>query len=152
MNKESKIKRRGGWKLSAETRKKMSKAKKGIIPKHLDALHKMPRTAEWRKKTSESEKGKKVSMSSRIKMSKSHIVKKADEASLRGRLHFRLWRGKVTKRDKFKCQRCGVVEKNIHTHHILPWRLFPQFKYNVSNGICFCVSCHTSVHHELKNV
>jgi hypothetical protein len=51
------------------------------------------------------------------------------------------WRAAVNKRDSYRCRACGVT-KNLDTHHIKPRRTHPHLKYEVSNGITLCDSCH----------
>lgn len=57
------------------------------------------------------------------------------------------WSAAVRARDNSTCQRCGKVEKSIHTHHVAPRSRRPDLKYQVDNGICLCNSCHMYVHH-----
>lgn len=66
------------------------------------------------------------------------------------------WRGpnwgrqkrKAKRRDKFTCQICGQIHRkssrNIHVHHIVPFRLFSDYKRanHIDNLISLCMSCH----------
>jgi len=58
------------------------------------------------------------------------------------------WRTKVFTRDNFKCkianQDCGG---QLEAHHILPWRDYPELRYNINNGITLC-----HLHHPRKRV
>lgn len=56
------------------------------------------------------------------------------------------WRLKVLKRDGFKCQmpRCRNI-KNLQVHHIKKWSSASILRYEVSNGITVCRSCHQEV-------
>lgn len=56
------------------------------------------------------------------------------------------WQAAVRERDGRLCQRCGVFEEHIHTHHIALRSQRPDLKHVVDNGICLCGSCHRWVH------
>lgn len=53
------------------------------------------------------------------------------------------WRRKVWERDRFMCKIgnqdcCGKIQ----AHHILPWRNYPELRYEVNNGITLCKKHH----------
>lgn len=49
------------------------------------------------------------------------------------------WRMLVYKRDGFKCKMNNKdCCKEIEAHHILPWRDYPELRYDVNNGITLC--------------
>lgn len=59
---------------------------------------------------------------------------------------YRDWRKSVWLRDNFKCRIassdcCGRIE----AHHILPWRDYPELRYELNNGITLC-----HAHHPIK--
>ena len=60
------------------------------------------------------------------------------------------WRKAVLDRDNDHCQKCGI-SKNLEAHHILPWALFPELRFEVENGITFCKSCHDRYHFVWKH-
>lgn len=64
----------------------------------------------------------------------------------------RLWRWEVKRRDKHKCQVCGLSAPTVKVvaHHIKPWKDFPEFRFDVLNGITLCVACHKGVHSKHK--
>lgn len=55
------------------------------------------------------------------------------------------WRDNVFKRDNNICQDCFMTEK-LHAHHIKPWNEFPDLRFELSNGITLCNSCHAKRH------
>lgn len=57
------------------------------------------------------------------------------------------WQVAIREQDNSTCQRCGVYEEHIHTHHIAPRSQRPDLRHDVSNGVCLCGSCHQWVHH-----
>lgn len=60
---------------------------------------------------------------------------------------YEAWRIAVQERDKFKCQQCQVKE-NLIAHHIVPWNDSIELRYEVSNGLTLCRSCHMKHHYE----
>jgi len=65
---------------------------------------------------------------------------------------YRHWRLEVFKRDKFICQKCGYYNgcgekrRDLNAHHIVPWIESIELRYEVDNGITFCVPCHIKEH------
>jgi len=63
------------------------------------------------------------------------------------------WRLSVYKRDNYKCRisncDCGG---RIIAHHILPWRDFPELRYEVNNGITLCQAHHPRKRAEEKRL
>lgn len=55
------------------------------------------------------------------------------------------WRLKVHKKHKFKCVKCGSND-NLKAHHIKPWAMFENDRFDVSNGITLCEDCHKELH------
>lgn len=56
------------------------------------------------------------------------------------------WRIKILKRDNFQCQmpRCKN-KKYLQVHHIKKWSTASSLRYDLSNGITVCSSCHREV-------
>lgn len=53
------------------------------------------------------------------------------------------WCTIIKNRDKWICQHCGCEEKNkLHAHHIVPWNDNVDLRFEISNGITLCRSCH----------
>lgn len=58
------------------------------------------------------------------------------------------WRGenwskikrKVWKRDNWVCQACGAIDRLLHAHHIVPWRISKN--NSMENLISLCIVCH----------
>lgn len=51
------------------------------------------------------------------------------------------WRESVLIRDEYRCVDCGSTE-NLEADHIKPRKLYPDLKYDVSNGRTLCHDCH----------
>jgi len=54
---------------------------------------------------------------------------------------YKEWRTQVFERDYGKCTKCG--SKNLlAAHHIIPWKDNESLRFDISNGISLCCSCH----------
>lgn len=63
----------------------------------------------------------------------------------------RTWREKVLRRAKYKCQECarfGKTTTATTAHHVLTIDERPDLRYDVSNGMALCASCHNKMHPE----
>ena len=60
---------------------------------------------------------------------------------------YKQFRTDVLKRDKFTCKMCKAKGKRtrLHVHHIRKWASASSLRYEVSNGITLCYSCHKEV-------
>ncbi len=57
------------------------------------------------------------------------------------------WRKKVYKRDNFTCGVCKYDKGGtLNAHHILPKKTYPEYKYELWNGITVCKDCHIMLH------
>ena len=62
-----------------------------------------------------------------------------------------LWKQAVKLRSNYTCEHCGRNNNTLnalgkrwqlHSHHILTRRAYPNMKYDLDNGCCLCVNCH----------
>lgn len=51
------------------------------------------------------------------------------------------WTVAVKERDGWKCVKCGSKDR-LSAHHIIPWKIDETKRFDVSNGIALCNSCH----------
>lgn len=63
----------------------------------------------------------------------------------RGRYRAKMWVKAVKDRDGWRCTKCGSIDR-LHSHHIKPWRHYPELRYDVSNGTTLCHTCHEEAH------
>ena len=63
------------------------------------------------------------------------------------------WRIQVWKRDGFKCK-INNEDCNgpLRAHHILGWKLYPELRYNINNGITLCQAHHPKKRAEEKRL
>ena len=139
---------RKGEKLSEKTRKKMSKVKRGKMPKNLKSLWKIPWTTERRKKARDANKGEKS------------WNWKGGITPLRNQIYnsyqYRQWISDVLTRDNFTCQKCGKKGGKLSAHHIKSFSLILQENniktleealncselWNINNGLTLDQTCH----------
>ena len=131
-----------GRKLSVETCKKLSIAKKGKMPKNFWMLH----TPQVVKKQAAVRLGKTHSEEWRKNIS---ISKTKDVSQLKNPEDRRInimylnWSRDVKDRDNWKCK---IADSNcrghLESHHILNWKDYPELRYDVNNGITLCVGHH----------
>ncbi len=59
---------------------------------------------------------------------------------------YKAWRYKVKARDNYCCRmpNCSATRK-LNAHHIKRWADFPNLRYDVTNGITLCKTCHKIV-------
>lgn len=60
------------------------------------------------------------------------------------------WRTSVFERDKYTCINCDAhgSEAYVEAHHILPFAIHPEYRFDVDNGATLCQSCHNEFHSE----
>lgn len=63
---------------------------------------------------------------------------------------YRNWQQAVYRKDKWMCQHCGYRGRKIVAHHIKLFSKFPLLRFEVSNGMVLCRSCHQNVHNPRK--
>jgi 5-methylcytosine-specific restriction endonuclease McrA len=62
------------------------------------------------------------------------------------------WRKAVYERDDHTCQRCGKKRCYLNAHHIRPWSMFVEDRYDVDNGVALCEKCHKQVHESKRSI
>jgi len=68
--------------------------------------------------------------------------KRKPEKSRRNKL-LKAWSLAVRERDEWVCAFCGEADPRLNAHHILPKDIYPQFMFEVNNGISLCpFKCH----------
>lgn len=73
-----------------------------------------------------------------------------ENIKFRNSIETRLWREAVFSRDNWTCQKCKKRGYKLHSHHILPFSLYPEHRRNISNGVTLCIDCHNQYHKKVK--
>ena len=72
---------------------------------------------------------------------------------LRHSPHYADWRNAVFTRDGYSCQKCGNSKGgNLNAHHVLSWSQYPEYRFDVNNGLTLCETCHAQVHHKPDSI
>lgn len=104
-------------------------------------------------------KGSKLSIEGRKKLSQAHIgkmtgaknpswkggvctVNKTERQIAMHTAEYKFWRLEVFERDDYTCQDCGIRGIELNADHIKPWSQYPELRYTRSNGRTLCVDCH----------
>jgi len=147
----------------AQIGKKQSKEHKGKISEALRG-RKRPSSIfnkEWRKKQSESRKGKPsgvLGMHWKIKDT-SKMKGRTGENSvnwkggitpinklIRNSIEYELWRKSVWIKDNFTCQKYKTKGGNLVAHHINNFAEFPELRLAIDNGITLSLRAHREFH------
>ncbi len=129
-----------GKEMSEESRKKMSEAAKNRPSNRIGKKH----TEETRKKISELTR-------ERTDRGEDHYNYKHGKAQRnlndRRKPEYLEWRDAVFKRDNYTCQKCGDnTGGNLRAHHIEPFAKYPELRFDVTNGVTLCHTCHELEH------
>lgn len=65
--------------------------------------------------------------------------------ALRETFEYEDWRKKVFERDLYTCQSCGEVGGRLEAHHIKPFSLYPELRFDLLNGRTLCKPCHHKI-------
>lgn len=57
------------------------------------------------------------------------------------------WGRIIKKRDNYACKKCGETDrKQLEAHHVKHRNAFPEFQFDLDNGITLCLTCHAREH------
>jgi 5-methylcytosine-specific restriction endonuclease McrA len=62
---------------------------------------------------------------------------------IRASVEYKAWRKAVFERDNWTCQMCSGRGGILQADHIKPFALFPELRFDVSNGRTLCLDCHS---------
>lgn len=131
-----------GHKHSQETRNKMSASHTGL---------KLTDSALKSLIGNKHNLGKKHSDETKIRMSKNRTGNKNKNwkggitpinRSIRTSKKYKEWRDAIFMRDDYTCQECKARGCVINADHIKPFALYPELRFELSNGRTLCVPCH----------
>lgn len=126
--------------MSAESRAKMSEAAKKRGSNRTGIKH----TLETRQKISERTRERTPRGEACHSFKDGKLAERRDQRFSRD---YKRWRYDVFLRDAFTCQECGDARGgNLNAHHIKGFADFPELRFEVSNGITLCETCHGKKH------
>ena len=56
------------------------------------------------------------------------------------------WSKEVKEQANYTCDCCGKRGGKLHSHHLNDYHSNKELRYDVSNGVCLCNSCHREFH------
>lgn len=59
---------------------------------------------------------------------------------------YRCWREAVYKRDRFTCQKYGIIGGRLVAHHIKNFAEYPELRFAIDNGITLSRKAHNEFH------
>lgn len=120
---------------------------KGLSKDNGDQLtYGKPRLDTTKQLISNSLKNKPKSIEHRVKISIARldlydVIGRKIPRSAKYNSRYQRWRRMVLSRDNYTCCKCGSKER-LETHHIKSFRHYPELRYELSNGLTLCNSCH----------
>lgn len=79
-----------------------------------------------------------------------HPLFKADSRRRDRRGKHGSWARAVISRDNATCTRCAATGVELHAHHILSFKDYPERRWDLNNGETLCFRCHWAEHAALN--
>ena len=140
-----------GRKMSDETKRKISEAKKKNPTKYWLGKKRDQDTLD---KMSESTKGREAWNKGITSEIDNRILSGSDMPNWKGGISrgyktgyysskYKQWRIAVFERDDYTCQGCGEKGCYLTAHHIKSFAHYPELRFDIKNGKTLCEDCHS---------
>ncbi len=73
------------------------------------------------------------------------LGKSFDMTSIQYKYALNYWSKTIKKLDNYLCKNCDSTD-NLHAHHMMPKKDFPELSLDLDNGVTLCEDCHSEVH------
>jgi hypothetical protein len=67
-------------------------------------------------------------------------------AKIRNSKQMTEWRTSIFQRDEYCCQICKAKGVHLHAHHVVPFSVNGDLRFDIDNGQTLCKECHKMVH------
>ena len=120
------------------------------ISKTMKGMKRPPFSEEWKRNIGKAATGEKSHWWG--KFGKDHPAWKEncitpEHTRIRQSREFKEWRTAIFERDNYACVRClEYSDGHLNAHHILSFALFPEERFEISNGATVCEECHKYIH------
>ena len=104
------------------------------------------------KKRSESEDWKNALHFQKGNLHPKYKGNKTERQTAMNQYEYKQWRTAVFERDDYTCQNCFKTNTRLNAHHIKHWSTNSELRYEISNGITLCETCHKDVHKLFKQL
>jgi len=146
---KQKIKAQVGWKHTESTKEKMRQKARGkvLTPQHKKNISLSLKKHIFKGKPQCKDCNTTISYISTycrpcagIRRRKENSTKDERHRDMERREYI-LWRKEIFTRDNYKCQVCGA-KGYVEADHKVPWFLSENRRYDKTNGLTMCKSCH----------
>lgn len=109
------------------------------------------RLQEWHKSPENKEKFRKLLIQS-LKFGPEHhcynhsLTPEERESSRRRMPMYKTWCKTIYKKDNYACKKCNKKHCQLEAHHIKSYKLYPELRFDINNGVCLCTKCHLLLH------
>jgi hypothetical protein len=107
-------------------------------------------SAETKKKISDAKKKENWMRGRFGKLHPQWTGKRSIRKSIMETPEYKHWRKTVLERDHYTCVWCGHSGSNLHVDHIKPLAFYPELIHDVDNGRVLCKPCHMKTVSYLK--
>lgn len=139
-----------------ETKGELSKLAKEKYIGENNPMYGKRHSKEAIRKMSEIKRGKILSRETREKMSLAKRGEKAwnwkggistENEIIRGSVKYKEWIKRVFMRDGYMCVCClGKNSSHLNAHHIIPFSIAIEKRFELDNGVTLCEDCHKQIH------
>jgi len=127
----------GNWKLNSLTKEQEEKRVRNFR-KTMKNKYKTGELVPWNKGIT----GK----NSHMWIEDRNKLKEPLNQQIRGSSFIKKFRMKCMIRDEYACQYCHTKGGMLNVHHIKSFAEYPEYRFDVDNGITLCEQCHRWVH------
>lgn len=97
---------------------------------------------KWQKGRTKSDRWKELRKKNNLKKAK-FLTKRRLSKFIRSTNKYKEWRKSVFERDNYTCQDCKKRGVYLEAHHIKPFAIYEDLRFEITNGLTLCKKCHS---------